>query len=56
MLSYQNSPNNSYTERKAIRKPSGWTIFTSFSFDKPKSMLDYYRGKDCIKEIKKIMH
>ena len=51
MLSCQNNPNNSYTERKAMHEPSGWTIFTNCSFDKAKSKLDYYRGKDCIKEL-----
>ena len=51
MLSWQNNPNNSYTERKAIHEPSCWSISTNYSFDKAKSKLDYYRGKDCIKEL-----
>ena len=51
MLSYQNNPKNSYTERKAIHEPSGWTIFTNCSFDAAKSKLDYYRGIDCIKVL-----
>ena len=34
-----------------MHEPSGWTIFTSCSFDKAKSKLHYYRGKDCIKEL-----
>ena len=53
MLSCQNNSNNSYTERKAIHEPSGWSIFTNCSFDKAKSKLDYYRGIDCIKELLK---
>ena len=51
MFSCQNNSNNSYTERKAMHEPYGWTIFTNCSFDKEKRKLDYYRGKDCIKEL-----
>ena len=53
MLSCQNNPNNSYTERKAIHESSGWKNFTNCSFDKAKNKLDYYRGIDCIKELSK---
>ena len=48
ILSYQNNPKNSYTERKAKRESSGWEIFTNCSFDAIKNKLDYYREKDCI--------
>ena len=51
MLLCQNNSNNSYTEIKAIHEPSGWTIYMNCSFDKAKRKLDYYRGKDCIKEL-----
>ena len=51
MLSCQNNPNNSYTERKAIHELTGWTIFTNFSLDAAKRKLDYYRGIDCIKVL-----
>ena len=54
MLSCQNNPNSSYTERKTMNEPSGWTIFTNCSFDSTKSKLDYYRGIDCIKVLCKI--
>ena len=51
----QNSPEKSYTEKKAIHEPSGWAMFISCSFDEKKNKLDYYRGKDCIeKSCKKL--
>ena len=51
MLSCQNDPKNSYTERKAKHEPSGWAMFTKCSFDATKNKLDYYRGIDCIKVL-----
>ena len=53
MLSCQNDPKNSCTERKAIHEPTGWTIFTNCSLDAAKNKLDYYRGIDCIKVLSK---
>ena len=40
ILLCQNNPNNSYNE-----------IFRNCSFDKDKSKLEFYRGRDCIKEL-----
>ena len=51
MLSCQNDPKNSCTEKKAIHEPSGWTIFTNCSLDAAKNKLDYYRGINCIKVL-----
>ena len=31
--------------------PSGYTLFTHCSFDKSKSKVGYYRGKDCMKKL-----
>ena len=31
--------------------PSGYSLFTQFSFDATKNKLDYYRTKDCIKSF-----
>ena len=31
--------------------PSGYSLFTHCSFDVVKNNLDYYRGKDCIKDL-----
>ena len=51
----QNSPEKSYTEKKAIHEPCGWAMFVSCSFDKKENKLHYYRGKYCIeKSCKKL--
>ena len=40
----------SFTERKGLHEPSGWTMFIDSSFDETENKLDYYRGKDCLKK------
>ena len=45
----QNNPKKSYTEKKAIHRPSGYSLVTCCSFDKSKNECNYYRGKDCMK-------
>ena len=49
--SYQNNPEQSYTEKKAKHEPSGWAMFTKCSFDAAKNKLDYYRGRNCIRKL-----
>ena len=44
-----NNPKKSYTEKKTKRKPSGYALVTYCSFDKTKTIVNYYRGKDCMK-------
>ena len=44
-----NNPNESSTTKINKHIPSGYSIFTSCSFDKSKNKLLYYRGNDCIK-------
>ena len=46
-----NNPNESYTTKIIKHTPSGYSIFTSCSFDKSKNKLNYYRGKDCMKKF-----
>ena len=41
--------NNNNTEKKAKHKPSGYSLVTYCSFDKTKTAVNYYRGKDCMK-------
>ena len=46
--------NNSYessTTKINKHTPSGYSIFTSCSFDESKNKLNYYRGKDCMKKF-----
>ena len=42
-----NNPNESSTTKINKHTPSGYSIFTSCSFDESKNKLNYYRGKVC---------
>ena len=46
--SCQNNPNESYTERKAIHEPCGYSLDLVCSFD---SKEDKQTGNDCIKKF-----
>ena len=45
----QNNPEKSYTEKKAVHRPSGNSLVTCCSFHKSKNEQKYYRGEDCMK-------
>ena len=47
----QNNPKNSYAEKKAKHKPSGYAWCSICSFDYTKSKRYFYRGKDCIEKF-----
>ena len=47
--SCQNNPEKSYTEKKAVQKPSGYSLITCCSFDKSKNERKYYRENECMK-------
>ena len=47
----QNHPENSYTEKKAKHKPSGYAWCSICSFDDTKNKRYFYRGKDCIEKF-----
>ena len=47
----QNNPKNSYTEKKAKHKPSGYAWCSICSFDDTKNRRYFYRGKDCIEKF-----
>ena len=53
-----NNPDKSYTERKAIHEPCGYSLDLVSSFDVKENKHSFYRGKDCIKtfckELKEI--
>ena len=49
--SCQNSPKNSYTQRRAKHKPSGYSLSLICSFDETKNRRKFYRRKDCIKQF-----
>ena len=48
-----NNPNESSTTKINKHTPSGYSVFTSCSFDESKNKLNYYRGKDCMKKFDK---
>ena len=51
MNTCMNNPNESYTIKIIKHTSSGYSIFTSCSFDESKNKLNYYRGKDCMKKF-----
>ena len=46
-----NDPNISSTTKINHHIPSGYSIYTSCSFDKSNNKLSYYRGEDCMKRF-----
>ena len=51
MNTCQNNPNESSTTEINKHIPSGYSIFTHFSFNQTKNKLNHYRGKDCMKKF-----
>ena len=51
MSSCKNNPENSYTEKRAKHKPSGYAWCSICSFDDTKNKRYFYRGKDCIEKF-----
>ena len=47
----QNNPKNSYTEKKAKHKPSGYAWCSICSFDDTRNRRYFCRGKDCIEKF-----
>ena len=47
----QNNAKNSYTERKASHKHSGYSLRLICSFDETKKRHKFYRRRDCIKSL-----
>ena len=48
-----NNPNESSTTKINKHTPSGYSIFTSCSFDESRNKLYYYRGDNCMKKFSK---
>ena len=51
MSTCQNNPNKSSTTKINKHTPSGYSIFTSCSFDESKNKINDYRGDDCMKKF-----
>ena len=49
--SCQNNPYKSYTERKSIHEPCGYSLDLVSSFDSKENIHSFYRGEDCIKKF-----
>ena len=52
---FGNNPEKSSTTKLNKHVPCGFSLFNHCSFDTTKSMLDYYRSKDCMKVLCKIL-
>ena len=46
-----NNPEKSSTTKINKNTPSGYSLFTHCSLDRTKNKLDYYRGKNCMKNV-----
>ena len=51
MNTCHNNPEKSSTTKIDKHAPSGYSLFTHCSFDTTKNKLDYYRGKNCMKNL-----
>ena len=51
MSTCQNNPNKSFTTKINKHTPSGYSIFTSCSFDESKNKINYHRGDDCMEKF-----
>ena len=51
MSTCPNNPKNSSTTNINKHTPSGYSLFTNCSIDTTKNKLDYYRGKNCMKNF-----
>ena len=49
--SCQNNPSESYTERKAIHEPCGYSLDLVSSFDSKQNKHSFYRGRECIEKF-----
>ena len=55
MNTRHNNPEKSSTTKINKHTPSGYSLFTHCSFDITKNNLDYYRGKNCMKNFCKYL-
>ena len=51
MNTCHNNPKKSSTSKINKHTRSGYSLFTHFSVDTTKNKLDYYRGKNCMKNF-----
>ena len=46
-----NTEDNSFTIKKNIHKPCGYSLLTSYAYDKSLNEHIFYRGKDCLRKF-----
>ena len=51
IINNQNNPDKSYTERRAIHEPCGYSLHLISSFDIKENKHSFHRGKDRIKKF-----
>ena len=51
MSTCNNNPKESYTTKVNKHTPSGYSLIAHYLFDTTKNKLDYYRGKNCMKNF-----
>ena len=44
-------PDKSYTEKRSLHVPCGYSITTCYSYDKTLNKSSYYRGTDCVEKF-----
>ena len=50
-----NTPNNSFTIKKNVHIPCGYSMLTSYAYDKTLNEHVFYRGKDCLSKFSKTL-
>ena len=48
MITCDNTPDNSFTIKKNLHIPCGYSLLTSYACDKRLNEHFFYRGKDCL--------
>ena len=55
MNTCDNTPDNSFTIKKNVHIPCGYSMLTSYTYDKTLNEHVFYRGKDCLSKFSKTL-
>ena len=53
MSTCDNTPDNSFTIKKNVHMPCGYSMLTSYAYDNTLNEHVFYRGKDCLSKFSK---
>ena len=53
MSTCDNTPDNSFTIKKNVHTPCGYSMLTSYAYDKTLNEHVFYCGKDCLSKFSK---